>query len=137
MAGGRIELVALTKRFAETAVDEIDLQIASGEFFSLLGPSGCGKTTTLRLIAGFEQPTSGQILLDGIDVSGIPPHKRNVNTVFQSYALFPFLTVFDNVAFGLRNRKLPAAELTSRVNAALALVKLEAFGKRRDRKSVV
>ena len=131
MAGGRIELVALTKRFAETAVDEIDLQIASGEFFSLLGPSGCGKTTTLRLIAGFEQPTSGQILLDGIDVSGIPPHKRNVNTVFQSYALFPFLTVFDNVAFGLRNRKLPAAELTSRVNAALALVKLEAFGKRR------
>jgi spermidine/putrescine transport system ATP-binding protein len=131
MAGGRIELVALTKRFAETAVDEIDLQIASGEFFSLLGPSGCGKTTTLRLIAGFEQPTSGQILLDGIDVSGIPPHKRNVNTVFQSYALFPFLTVFDNVAFGLRNRKLPAAELASRVNAALALVKLEAFGKRR------
>jgi spermidine/putrescine transport system ATP-binding protein len=131
MAGGRIELVSLTKRFAETAVDDIDLQIASGEFFSLLGPSGCGKTTTLRLIAGFEQPTSGQILLDGIDVSGIPPHKRNVNTVFQSYALFPFLTVFDNVAFGLRNRKLPAAELSSRVSAALALVKLEAFGKRR------
>jgi spermidine/putrescine transport system ATP-binding protein len=131
MAGGRIELVALTKRFAETAVDSIDLQIASGEFFSLLGPSGCGKTTTLRLIAGFEQPTSGQILLDGLDVSGVPPHKRNVNTVFQSYALFPFLTVFDNVAFGLRNRKLPAAELSSRVTAALALVKLEAFGKRR------
>jgi spermidine/putrescine transport system ATP-binding protein len=131
MAGGRIELVSLTKRFAETAVDDIDLQIASGEFFSLLGPSGCGKTTTLRLIAGFEQPTSGQILLDGIDVSGVPPHKRNVNTVFQSYALFPFLTVFDNVAFGLRNRKLPAAELASRVSAALALVKLEAFGKRR------
>jgi spermidine/putrescine transport system ATP-binding protein len=131
MAGGRIELVQLTKRFAETAVDSIDLQIASGEFFSLLGPSGCGKTTTLRLIAGFEQPTSGQILLDGLDVSGVPPHKRNVNTVFQSYALFPFLTVFDNVAFGLRNRKLPAAELSSRVTAALALVKLEAFGKRR------
>jgi spermidine/putrescine transport system ATP-binding protein len=131
MAGGRIELVGLTKRFAETAVDDIHLQIASGEFFSLLGPSGCGKTTTLRLIAGFEQPTSGQILLDGIDVSGVPPHKRNVNTVFQSYALFPFLTVFDNVAFGLRNRKLPAAELSSRVSAALALVKLEAFGKRR------
>ena len=131
MAGGRIELVGLTKRFAETAVDDIHLQIASGEFFSLLGPSGCGKTSTLRLIAGFVPPTDGQILLDGIDVSGIPPHKRNVNTVFQSYALFPFLTVFDNVAFGLRNRKLPAAELTSRVNAALALVKLEAFGKRR------
>jgi spermidine/putrescine transport system ATP-binding protein len=131
MAGGRIELVGLTKRFAELAVDDIHLQIASGEFFSLLGPSGCGKTTTLRLIAGFEQPTSGQILLDGVDVSGVPPHKRNVNTVFQSYALFPFLTVFDNVAFGLRNRKLPAAELSSRVTAALALVKLEAFGKRR------
>jgi len=131
MAGGRIELVGLTKRFAETAVDDIHLRIASGEFFSLLGPSGCGKTTTLRLIAGFEQPTCGQILLDGVDVSGVPPHKRNVNTVFQSYALFPFLTVFDNVAFGLRNRKLPAAELSSRVSAALALVKLEAFGKRR------
>jgi spermidine/putrescine transport system ATP-binding protein len=131
MAGGRIELVGLTKRFAETAVDDIHLQIASGEFFSLLGPSGCGKTTTLRLIAGFEQPTAGQILLDGVDVSGVPPHRRNVNTVFQSYALFPFLTVFDNVAFGLRNRKLPAAELSSRVSAALELVKLEAFGKRR------
>src|SRR5580693_5843245 len=131
MPGGRIELVSLTKRFAEVAVDDIDLRIASGEFFSLLGPSGCGKTTTLRLIAGFEQPTSGQILLDGLDVSGVPPHKRNVNTVFQSYALFPFLTVFDNVAFGLRNRKLPAAELSSRVNAALALVKLETFGQRR------
>src|ERR1700678_982550 len=107
MAGGRIELGSLTKRFTEVAVDDIDLQIASGEFFSLLGPSGCGKTTTLRLIAGFEPPTSGQILLDGIDVSSAPPHKRNVNTVFQSYALFPFLTVYDNVAFGLRNRKLP------------------------------
>jgi spermidine/putrescine transport system ATP-binding protein len=131
MAGGRIELVGLTKRFAETAVDDIHLQIASGEFFSLLGPSGCGKTTTLRLIAGFEQPTAGQILLDGVDVSGVPPHKRNVNTVFQSYALFPFLTVFDNVAFGLRNRKLAAAELASRVGAALELVKLEPFVKRR------
>jgi spermidine/putrescine transport system ATP-binding protein len=131
MAGGRIELVGLTKRFAETAVDDIHLQIASGEFFSLLGPSGCGKTTTLRLIAGFEQPTAGQILLDGVDVSGVPPHKRNVNTVFQSYALFPFLTVFDNVAFGLRNRKLPAAELASRVGAALELVKLESLRKRR------
>jgi spermidine/putrescine transport system ATP-binding protein len=131
MAGGRIELVSLTKHFGEVAVDEIDLQIASGEFFSLLGPSGCGKTTTLRLIAGFEQPTAGKILLDGVDVSGVPPHKRNVNTVFQSYALFPFLTVFDNVAFGLRNRKLPDQELTSRVGAALELVSLGSFGKRR------
>src|SRR5580693_5982996 len=106
MPGGRIELVSLTKRFGEVAVDNIDLTVAGGEFFSLLGPSGCGKTTTLRLIAGFEQPTAGRILLDGADVSAVPPHKRNVNTVFQSYALFPFLDVSDNVAFGLRHRKL-------------------------------
>jgi len=86
-----IELSGLTKRFSEIAVDNVDLTVASGEFFSLLGPSGCGKTTTLRLIAGFEQPTSGRILLDGVDVSDMPPHRRNVNTVFQSYALFPFL----------------------------------------------
>jgi spermidine/putrescine transport system ATP-binding protein len=92
MPGGRIELVSLTKHFAEVAVDEIDLQVASGEFFSLLGPSGCGKTTTLRLIAGFEQPTAGQILLDGVDVSGVPPHKRNVNTVFQSRSASPSST---------------------------------------------
>jgi spermidine/putrescine transport system ATP-binding protein len=131
MAGGRVELISLTKRFTEIAVDSIDLAIASGEFFSLLGPSGCGKTTTLRLIAGFEQPTAGRILLDDVDVSGVPPHKRNVNTVFQSYALFPFLTVFDNVAFGLRTRRLDKAELTNRVNEALDLVKLGAFAKRR------
>ena len=104
MAGGSIELSGLTKRFSEIAVDNIDLTVPSGEFFSLLGPSGCGKTTTLRLIAGFEQPTSGKILLDGADVSGVPPHRRNVNTVFQSYALFPFLDVRDNVAFGLRHQ---------------------------------
>jgi spermidine/putrescine transport system ATP-binding protein len=131
MAGGRIELVSLTKRFTEVAVDDIDLQIASGEFFSLLGPSGCGKTTTLRLIAGFEQPTAGRILLDGVDVSAVPPHKRNVNTVFQSYALFPFLTVFDNVAFGLRNKHLPKAEVRSRVYSALDLVHLREFERRR------
>jgi spermidine/putrescine transport system ATP-binding protein len=131
MAGGRIELVSLTKRFTEVAVDNIDLEIASGEFFSLLGPSGCGKTTTLRLIAGFEQPTSGRILLDGADVSAVPPHKRNVNTVFQSYALFPFLTVYDNVAFGLRNRHLPKSELDARVYSALDLVKLRQFERRR------
>ncbi|HUC21281.1 MAG TPA: ABC transporter ATP-binding protein [Streptosporangiaceae bacterium] len=131
VAGGRIELVSLTKRFTEVAVDNIDLQIASGEFFSLLGPSGCGKTTTLRLIAGFEQPSAGRILLDGTDVSAVPPHRRNVNTVFQSYALFPFLTVFDNVAFGLRNKRLPKAELDQRVYSALELVKLKQFAKRR------
>jgi spermidine/putrescine transport system ATP-binding protein len=131
MAGGRVELIALTKRFAEVAVDDISLDIPSGEFFSLLGPSGCGKTTTLRLIAGFEQPTAGQILLDGVDVSGVPPHKRNVNTVFQSYALFPFLTVFDNVAFGLRNRRLTKGEMAGQVREALDLVKLSTFAKRR------
>ncbi|HEX3923470.1 MAG TPA: ABC transporter ATP-binding protein [Streptosporangiaceae bacterium] len=131
MAGGRIDLISLTKRFTEVAVDSIDLAIASGEFFSLLGPSGCGKTTTLRLIAGFEQPTAGQILLDGVDVSGTPPHRRNVNTVFQSYALFPFLTVFDNVAFGLRNRRVDKTAAARRVNDALDLVKLGSFAKRR------
>ena len=123
VAGGSIELSGLTKRFGEIAVDNIDLTVASGEFFSLLGPSGCGKTTTLRLIAGFEQPTSGQILLDGVDVSDVPPHRRNVNTVFQSYALFPFLTVFDNVAFGLRHRGVGKAELRRRVDEALDLVR--------------
>jgi spermidine/putrescine transport system ATP-binding protein len=131
VGGGKIELVSLTKRFAEAAVDDVNLTISSGEFFSLLGPSGCGKTTTLRLIAGFEQPTAGRILLDDVDVSGVPPHKRNVNTVFQSYALFPFLTVFDNVAFGLRNRRLDKEELTSRVYESLELVKLRSFEKRR------
>jgi len=132
MAGGRIELISLTKQFTEiAAVDSIDLTISSGEFFSLLGPSGCGKTTTLRLIAGFEQPTAGRILLDDSDVSAVPPHKRNVNTVFQSYALFPFLSVFDNVAFGLRNRRIDKSEITTRVSEALDLVRLGSFAKRR------
>ncbi len=131
MASGSIELSGLTKRFSEIAVDNIDLTVASGEFFSLLGPSGCGKTTTLRLIAGFEQPTSGRILLDGVDVSGVPPHRRNVNTVFQSYALFPFLTVSDNVAFGLRNRGVGKADLKRRVDDALELVKMASYAKRR------
>jgi spermidine/putrescine transport system ATP-binding protein len=131
VAGGRIELVGLTKRFTEIAVDTVDLTVDSGEFFSLLGPSGCGKTTTLRLIAGFEQPTAGKVLLDGSDVTGVPPHRRNVNTVFQSYALFPFLTVFDNVAFGLRHRRMTKTEISRQVREALDLVKLTAFEKRR------
>src|SRR5271166_4317507 len=131
MAGGRIELMSLTKRFHEVAVDNIDLHIASGEFFSLLGPSGCGKTTTLRLIAGFEQPTAGRILLDGQDVSAVPAHRRNVNTVFQSYALFPFLSVFDNVAFGLRYARVTKAELRTRVGDALSLVSMTEFASRR------
>src|SRR6266851_957485 len=132
MTGGQIQIVDLVKRFAEvTAVDGINLDVVAGEFFSLLGPSGCGKTTTLRLIAGFEQPTEGKILLDGVDVSGIPPHKRNVNTVFQSYALFPFLTVYDNVAFGLRSRKLTKAQIDLQAGQALELVKLGSFARRR------
>jgi len=131
VAGGQIELIGLTKRFAEVAVDSIDLTVASGEFFSLLGPSGCGKTTTLRLIAGFEQPTAGKVLLDGTDVTGIPPHRRNVNTVFQSYALFPFLSVSDNVAFGLRHRRLPKGEIDKRVREALDLVQMTEYAKRR------
>ena len=131
MAGGSIELSGLTKKFSEIAVDNIDLTVASGEFFSLLGPSGCGKTTTLRLIAGFEQPTSGRILLDGVDVSDVPPHRRKVNTVFQSYALFPFLSVFDNVAFGLRHAGVGKADLRRRVDEALDLVQMTSFAKRR------
>jgi spermidine/putrescine transport system ATP-binding protein len=133
MAAG-IDLVGLTKRFGHghpAAVDNIDLSVASGEFFSLLGPSGCGKTTTLRLIAGFEEPTAGQILLDGVDVASVPPHKRNVNTVFQSYALFPFMSVFDNVAFGLRHAHVGKAEQKTRVGEALALVDMTAYSDRR------
>jgi spermidine/putrescine transport system ATP-binding protein len=133
MAAG-IDLVGLTKRFARghpAAVDDIDLSVASGEFFSLLGPSGCGKTTTLRLIAGFEEPTAGRILLDGVDVSAVPPHKRNVNTVFQSYALFPFMSVFDNVAFGLRHAHVGKAEQKTRVGDALAMVDMSSFANRR------
>ena len=131
MAGGSIELRGLTKKFSDIAVDNIDLTVASGEFFSLLGPSGCGKTTTLRLIAGFEEPTSGQILLDGVDVSDVPPHRRSDHTVFQSYALFPFLDVFDTVAFGLRHRKLSKGDIRRRESEALDLVKMVQFAKRR------
>jgi spermidine/putrescine transport system ATP-binding protein len=132
MTGGQVQLVDLVKRFAEvTAVDGINLDIAGGEFFSLLGPSGCGKTTSLRLIAGFEQPTEGRILLDGRDVAQTPPHKRNVNTVFQSYALFPFLTVGENVAFGLRYKNVTKNEARKMTAEALALVRLEGYQKRR------
>ena len=132
MTGGEVRLVELVKRFeGVSAVDGIDLRIPGGEFFSLLGPSGCGKTTTLRLIAGFEQPTSGRILLDGVDMASTPPHKRPVNTVFQSYALFPFLTVADNVAFGLEFREVSKDERRSRVGRALELVRLSGFEKRR------
>src|SRR5579859_1231372 len=131
MSGGHVELVSLSKRFVELAVDNIDLVVASGEFFSLLGPSGCGKTTTLRLIAGFEQPTTGRVLLDGGDVTNLPPNKRNVNTVFQSYALFPFLNVFENVAFGLRNRGVDRTTIRQRVGEVLELVHMSAYERRR------
>jgi spermidine/putrescine transport system ATP-binding protein len=132
MTGGQVQIVDLVKRFDEvTAVGGINLDIVGGEFFSLLGPSGCGKTTTLRLIAGFEQPTEGRILLDGRDVAHTPPHKRNVNTVFQSYALFPFLTVEQNVSFGLRYKDVAKDEAGRMTAEALSLVQLEGFQKRR------
>ena len=132
MTGGQVQIVDLVKRFAEvTAVDGINLDVAGGEFFSLLGPSGCGKTTTLRLIAGFEQPTEGRVVLDGRDVAQTPPHKRNVNTVFQSYALFPFLTVEENVSFGLRYKNVTKGEARRKAAEALGLVQLEGYQKRR------
>jgi spermidine/putrescine transport system ATP-binding protein len=132
MAGGEVQLVDLVKRFGDfTAVAGVNLQMPSGEFFSLLGPSGCGKTTSLRMIAGFERPTEGQILLDGVDMAQVPPHKRNVNTVFQSYALFPHLTVSENVAFGLRYQKASKQETQQRVGQALELVQLTGYEKRR------
>ena len=113
------------------AVDHIDLEVNQGEFFSLLGPSGCGKTTTLRMIGGFEQPTSGRIELQGEDVTWLPPYRRNVNTVFQNYALFPHLSIFDNVAFGLRRRHAPEAEVRSRVTEMLQLVELPGYEARK------
>ncbi|HLN06357.1 MAG TPA: ABC transporter ATP-binding protein, partial [Acidimicrobiales bacterium] len=132
MSKGEVSLVSLTKRFGEfVAVDAIDVQIPPGGFFSLLGPSGCGKTTTLRMIGGFEQPTSGQVLLDGRDMTGTPPSKRPVNTVFQSYALFPHLRVFDNVAFGLRRQRVPRAEVRQRVGEILELVQLGSLASRK------
>ena len=132
MATGEVRLVDLVKKFDDVvAVDGINLDIAGGEFFSLLGPSGCGKTTTLRLIAGFERPTAGRVLLDGTDVAHTPPHKRNVNTVFQSYALFPHLSVEDNVAFGLRFKNVTKADVAGMVGNVLSLVRLEGLGRRR------
>ncbi|AEV75512.1 spermidine/putrescine ABC transporter ATP-binding subunit [Mycolicibacterium rhodesiae NBB3] len=134
--GPVIEIDHVTKRFADyVAVSEADFSIAAGEFFSLLGPSGCGKTTTLRMIAGFESPTEGAIRLEGVDVSRVPPHKRNVNTVFQHYALFPHMSVWDNVAFGPRSRKIEKAlgkgAVRKRVDELLEIVRLTDFAERR------
>jgi putrescine transport system ATP-binding protein len=126
----RIEVVS--KRFGEfLAVNQLSLEVYQGEFFALLGPSGCGKTTLLRLVAGFEQPSTGRIVLDGVDLAPVPPHRRPVNMMFQSYALFPHLTVEGNVAFGLKQEGLPKNEIAARVADMLALVKLESFGRRK------
>ena len=127
-----VEILEVTKRFGDvTAVDRMTLRIARGSFYSLLGPSGCGKTTTLRMIAGFEQPTEGEILLDGKPIAGVPPYKRNVNTVFQHYALFPHMDVARNVGYGLRQTKVGKAEEDRRVGEALAMVRLAGYERRR------
>src|ERR1700730_15907748 len=127
-----VVLDQVVKHFgAVTAVDHLSLDIARGEFFSMLGPSGCGKTTTLRMIGGFEAPTEGTIALDGRDVTDLPAYRRDVNTVFQSYGLFPHLNVFDTVAFGLRRRKVAGKDVDRRVLEALELVNLGAYRKRR------
>ena len=127
-----VEMIEVTKRFGTvTAVDAMNLSIARGAFYSLLGPSGCGKTTTLRMIAGFEQPTEGEILLAGAPIAGIPAYKRNVNTVFQHYALFPHMDVARNVGYGLRQKKTAKAEEERRVSEALALVRLAGYEHRR------
>jgi spermidine/putrescine transport system ATP-binding protein len=130
-----VRLERVTKRFGEDvlAVDDVSLDFERGSFFALLGPSGCGKTTTLRMIGGFEEPTAGAVYLGDRDVTGLPPYKRDVNTVFQSYALFPHLTIFENVAFGLRRRGVKSSALRRRVEEALELVALAGYGNRKPR----
>jgi len=120
MSHPSVQLEGVTKRFGDfPAVRALSLDITAGEFFTLLGPSGCGKTTTLRMVAGFEEPTEGRIRIDGVDVEGVPPFKRPTNTVFQSYALFPHLSVEDNVAFGLRRKRVDKGEVRRRVQEEL------------------
>lgn len=126
-----IELVDVTKSYdGDIALDKINLYIRDGEFLTLLGPSGCGKTTMLRIIAGFTMPTGGSVMMDGADIGSIPPYKRRINTVFQKYALFPHLNVFDNIAFGLKIKKLPKSDIESRVHSILKLVNLDGYAKR-------
>ena len=127
-----VRLESITKEFKETvAVRDVSLSVEEGEFFSLLGPSGCGKTTTLRMIGGFEPPTSGRIFLGGTDVTQVRPYKRDVNTVFQSYALFPHLDVYENVAYGLKRKGVDRAEIKRRVGEILELVDLAGFASRK------
>ena len=128
-----VEIRGVSKRFGagEPAVDSVDLEIPEGELFALLGPSGCGKTTLLRMLAGFETPNDGEIRIDGADVAGVPPNRRPVNMVFQSYAVFPHMSVFDNVAYGLKVTGVPTAERRERVREALALVRLEGLEARK------
>lgn len=129
-SGADLELIGIEKRYPGfTAVEHLDLHVAAGSFFALIGPSGCGKTTTLRLVAGLDDPTAGRILIGGKDVTSIKPHRRPVNTVFQSYALFPHMTILDNVAFGLKQRKIPDA--LSKARDALKLVELEGSAARK------
>ncbi len=131
-AGAFLRIEAVTKDFGDfRAVNEVSLDVARGEIFALLGSSGCGKSTLLRMLAGFELPSSGRVVLDGNDLAGLPPYKRPVNMMFQSYALFPHLTVWDNIAFGLRRDKLPKAEIAARVDEMLRLVQLTTFAKRK------
>ena len=126
-----IELIDVSKDYAgDVALEHVTLYVKDGEFLTLLGPSGCGKTTMLRLIAGFIMPTSGRIEMDGVDIASVPPYKRRINTVFQKYALFPHLNVFDNIAFGLRLKKMPKDQIAERVKRMLKLVNLEGFEKR-------
>src|SRR4051812_14988231 len=126
-----LELTGIQKRFGETvAVEDFNLGAEKGEFVSFLGPSGCGKTTTLRMIAGFETPTAGSIVLDGVEITNRPPNKRNVGMVFQSYALFPNMTVSDNIAFGLKVRKAPKDQIRKRTGELLELINLPDKGQR-------
>ena len=127
-----LEIRNLTKSFdGQHAVDDVNLTIYKGEIFALLGASGCGKSTLLRMLAGFEEPTAGQIMLDGVDLSRVPPYQRPINMMFQSYALFPHMTVEQNIAFGLKQDKLPKAEITARVAEMLSLVHMQEFAKRK------
>ncbi len=131
---GSVELIGVTKRFGTvTAVDALDIQVEPGEFLSLLGPSGCGKTTTLRMLAGFEEPNEGEIRISGDAVQGVPPHKRDVNTVFQNYALFPHMTAAENVAYGLRQKRVDKGEIGRRVGEALEMVKMSKLSGRKPR----